>query len=156
MYGKVECNDQNGEFTIDVPIGDDLTSLRYSRCTLIDKHGRKNPNCIKSQEATTKVKVLEYGTYKGKECTKVLVQPISGKRHQIRVHLKYAGYPIVGDLNYGLDDYDTYRTMLHAYKLSLKINTKKRMFLKAKAPDPFVNETDPDWIPNKTVNPLRI
>lgn len=115
-----------------------------------------NENCVDAQECKTKVKVLEYGTYNGKECSKLLVQPLTGKRHQIRVHLKHIGYPIVGDLVYGLDDYDSYRTMLHAYKLVLKINTKQRMFIKAKAEDPFVNKIDSNWIPNEKVNELKI
>ena len=28
-------------------------------------------------------------------------QPVTDRRHQIRVHLKHAGHPIVGDANYG-------------------------------------------------------
>ena len=139
-----------------MPIGDDSNNLRYSCLTLIDKYGNKNLNCANAKKAQTKIKVLEHGTYKGKECTKVLIQILSGKRHQIRVHLKHAGYPIVGDLTYGVNDFDTYRTMLHSYKLVLKINTKERMFLKGKASDPFKTEIDPDWIPNKVVNELKI
>lgn len=30
--------------------------------------------------------------------------PLTGRQHQIRVHLKYEGYPIVGDKLYGLDE----------------------------------------------------
>ena len=44
-----------------------------------------NENCVDAQECKTKVKVLEYGTYNGKECSKLLVQPLTGKRHQIRI-----------------------------------------------------------------------
>ena len=33
--------------------------------------------------------------------TKVLLKPISGRRHQLRVHLDYLGHPIVGDFTYG-------------------------------------------------------
>ncbi len=156
VYGLIDLKDSKTEFTINVPIGDDSNNLRYSRCTIFDKHGNKNENCVNPQDAITKVKLLEYGTYKGKDCTKVLIQPVSGKRHQIRVHLKHAGYPIVGDLTYGIDDFDSYRTMLHSYKLVLKINTKQRMFLKGKASDPFKNAIDPDWKPTKTINELKI
>ena len=84
------------------------------------------------------------------------MQPLTGRRHQIRVHLKHAGFPIVGDTGYGIGDFDTYRTMLHSYKLVLRINTKQRMFLKAKAPDPFINEVDPDYRLTEIVNPLKI
>ncbi len=30
--------------------------------------------------------------------------PVTGRMHQIRVHLKYAGYPIIGDKMYGFDE----------------------------------------------------
>ena len=30
--------------------------------------------------------------------------PVTGRMHQIRVHLKYAGYPVIGDKMYGDDE----------------------------------------------------
>lgn len=50
--------------------------------------------------------------------------PLTGRTHQIRVHLKYAGFPIVGDEKYGgrktvrLDHRWCKRQFLHAAKLS--------------------------------------
>jgi len=46
------------------------------------------------------------------------VRIFTGRRHQIRVHLKDCGFPIVGDAAYA-DDEDTYRTFLHAEDLEL-------------------------------------
>jgi 23S rRNA-/tRNA-specific pseudouridylate synthase len=68
--------------------------------------------------------------------------------------MAYLGHEIVGDLRYGLDDFDSYRAMLHAYKLSIRLDTRSRMFLKATAPDPFVTQIDPDWQPVAVVNKL--
>jgi 23S rRNA-/tRNA-specific pseudouridylate synthase len=142
----------DGSFIINKPIGEDLRRLKYSRCTTTDKHANRLDYCIHPQNSITRVKVLEYGTYKGQDCTKVLVEPVTGKRHQIRVHMAYVGHEIVGDTCYGRGDFDSYRTMLHAYKLQIRINTKQRMFLKAIAPDPFVSSVDPDWRPEAVVN----
>lgn len=87
---------------------------------------------------------------------KKLIQLGTGKRHQIRVHCQFLGHPIIGDTAYGIGDYDSYRTMLHSYKLVLKIDTKRRQFLKAKAEDPFVNSVDADYVPLDVVNKLNI
>lgn len=46
--------------------------------------------------------------------------------------------------------------MLHSYRLNIKIDTKERMFLKAKAPDPFSPDVDPDWNPLEILNPLNL
>lgn len=51
--------------------------------------------------------------------TKVLLRPITGRRHQLRVHLLHAGYRIVGDVSYG-GDVGATRMMLHALRLVLE------------------------------------
>jgi tRNA pseudouridine32 synthase/23S rRNA pseudouridine746 synthase len=155
-FSGVKIDKDDGSFLIDKPIGEDLRRLKYSRCTITDRHANRLDYCVYPQHSVTRIKVLEYGTYKGKECTKVLVQPVTGKRHQIRVHMAYLGHEIVGDTCYGCDDFDSYRTMLHAYKLQLRIDTKQRMFLKAIAPDPFLTSVDPDWQPETVVNKLTV
>jgi 23S rRNA pseudouridine955/2504/2580 synthase len=63
----------------------------------------------------------------------LLCEPLTGRTHQIRVHLMHRGFPIVGDLKYGPDQEKTpimkrlssvtpgRRMMLHAWKLSLDL-----------------------------------
>jgi len=55
-------------------------------------------------------------------------KPITGRMHQIRVHLKYLGYPIIGDQVYNTKQSKKIsqklglkRQFLHAYKLKLKL-----------------------------------
>ena len=49
--------------------------------------------------------------------TKVKVTIKTGRTHQIRVHLKSIGHPIVGDVKYGGREHK--RVMLHSLKISL-------------------------------------
>lgn len=81
--------------------------------------------------ATTITNVLSFD---GK-LSLVEVMLITGRTHQIRVHLKHKGTPILGDPVYGSPswnkNYDAGRQMLHAYRLSfchpitgMKINLK--------------------------------
>ena len=43
---------------------------------------------------------------------KIIIE--NGRTHQIRVHLQYAGMPIIGDLQYGKPSNQVSRVMLHS------------------------------------------
>lgn len=58
----------------------------------------------------------------------------TGKKHQIRYQLNEINHPIVGDKKYGKTEYK--RMLLHAYKLSFKLNGKNYNF-KANIPYEF-------------------
>jgi 23S rRNA pseudouridine1911/1915/1917 synthase len=49
----------------------------------------------------------------------VEARPLTGRRHQVRVHLAHAGLPILGDSTYGRADALAPRLMLHAWRLAL-------------------------------------
>ncbi len=59
----------------------------------------------------------------------VLVQPHTGRTHQIRVHLAWLGWPIVGDTLYGKQPKESIeaagRLMLHARKLVVSTTWRK-------------------------------
>ena len=64
----------------------------------------------------------------------------TGRTHQIRVHAKYLGHPIVGDKTYGIKNqkFNLEGQLLHAYKLELTHpTTEKRMTFECKLPDYF-------------------
>ncbi|MFH0863927.1 MAG: RluA family pseudouridine synthase [Candidatus Gottesmanbacteria bacterium] len=52
------------------------------------------------REALTKYKIVKYYTLDLKPYTLIELYPQTGRTHQIRVHLKYIGFPIVGDSFY--------------------------------------------------------
>ena len=51
--------------------------------------------------------------------TRVALEPITGRTHQLRVHLASLGCPIAGDPFYGLEGDPSPRMMLHACRLAL-------------------------------------
>jgi hypothetical protein len=77
--------------------------------------------------STTIAFVLGHGTFAGEDVTKVLLRPLSGRRHQLRLHLAHHGFPILGDATYGPEDDDTPRMMLHGWKLWLRASPKEQV-----------------------------
>lgn len=66
----------------------------------------------------------------------------TGRTHQIRVHAKYIGHPIVGDKTYGYEKqkFNLSGQLLHAYKLKLvHPRTGEEMTFTAPLPDYFEN-----------------
>jgi 23S rRNA pseudouridine1911/1915/1917 synthase len=69
------------------------------------------------KEATTQYQVRKYlDNY-----TLVEVTPVTGRTHQIRVHLSAIGYPVVGDPIYGVKSTHLNRQFIHAYRLGFRL-----------------------------------
>jgi 23S rRNA pseudouridine1911/1915/1917 synthase len=80
----------------------------------------------KSRAAITTYKKLATSDLDSKKMALVEVKPITGRTHQIRVHLKAIGHPIIGDELYGekssrgcAKTLGLTRQFLHAWKLKL-------------------------------------
>lgn len=70
----------------------------------------------KGQEATTRWERVAQGT----RSSLLLCHPLTGRTHQLRVHLKEAGHPILGDYQYARVFHapcEAKRHLLHAYKI---------------------------------------
>ena len=79
--------------------------------------------------ARTEVRVLE----RREETSLVECRLLSGRTHQVRVHLSEAGYPVVGDVLYG--GTPAPRLLLHAWRLELEHpRSTERMRLEAPPP----------------------
>jgi 23S rRNA pseudouridine1911/1915/1917 synthase len=69
------------------------------------------------KEAKTEIKVLS----STEKYSYLEIYPKTGRTHQIRAHLSFIGYPIIGDVAYGgpkkVEDKDVPRVMLHAYSI---------------------------------------
>lgn len=66
--------------------------------------------------AQTRYRVLGYDAVA--DTTRVALEPVTGRTHQLRVHMSAIGHPIVGDSLYGGDaDGSAARLLLHAHTL---------------------------------------
>jgi len=134
---------------IDMPIGSEHGGMSDSDCgdTIVRKKRKAFPGAEESA-FTRIVKIKTFDSY-----TIVKALPKTGRLHQIRVHLNYAGLPIVGDKIYGKDEkfylafirdgltedllseLEMKRCALHAHKLKI-INPDTGEFVKYIAPYP--------------------
>ncbi|HSX14253.1 MAG TPA: RluA family pseudouridine synthase [Chlamydiales bacterium] len=90
----------------------------------------------KGREAITHVETMGYN----EQISLVRLKPKTGRTHQIRVHLKHIGCPILGDSIYGSEKslIQPERLLLHAYQLQFQHPiTKAPLHLSAPIPDDF-------------------
>lgn len=92
---------------IEAPIGRDAAHRKQMAITRVNK----------GREAVSEYRTLE--TFKAH--TLLEVHPVTGRTHQIRLHLAYIGCPVVGDRIYGLRHatIELKRHFLHAMRLTL-------------------------------------
>jgi len=66
--------------------------------------------------------------------TLLAAQPVTGRRHQIRVHLAWTGHPIEGDPLFGKSGSGTGRTLLHSWRLGFTAAWAGGARIRAEAP----------------------
>ncbi|WP_228285056.1 RluA family pseudouridine synthase [Acinetobacter rathckeae] len=88
--------------------------------------------------AITHWTALEHFEIDGQAVTRVELVPITGRAHQLRVHLQHLGHPIVGDTLYAslAQQQLKNRLCLHAYKISFT-NPKTAQTEHFECPVPF-------------------
>lgn len=85
------------------------------------------------QPALTKYEVLQ----KSATATLVKLTPVTGRTHQLRIHLQAIGHSIVGDQIYGKKD-KQHSLCLHCYEMSVPLYAKKdKIVVKAPLPENF-------------------
>lgn len=133
----------------------DMQERNISRQYRAIAHGQIHQACIidapiaRHPQIRTKMAVVAKGKPARTHCTPLETYPHhcyvhlqldTGRTHQIRVHMKHIGHPLVGDKTYGksqknhTDAFD--RQALHAYQLSFnQPRTEKRLAFLAPLPD---------------------
>lgn len=110
---------------IDLFIGRDphipvkMTAFDTKKAQRYIRHGHK------LRHAITHYKVIQYF----ENYTLLELKPVTGRTHQIRVHLSALGHPIVGDPLYGMPDKKHIkRHALHASDLSFELDNQRFSF----------------------------
>ena len=106
----------------------------------LEKIGERMQVVSDGQSAKTLYKVLDNV---GQKFALVEASPLTGRTHQIRVHLEHIGCPIIGDDKYygGGErikcELFTDKLHLHAYKIDLSTIYNKKVVIKASLPQHF-------------------
>ena len=111
--------------------------LNAARIDLPIQRDYKRPTTFRvepgGKESETFYKVLKSdGTH-----SLVELKPTTGRTHQLRVHMKYLGHPIIGDVIYGEETGS--RLMLHAGALEITLPGGERRTFESAMPQEFMN-----------------
>ncbi|CAH0602307.1 unnamed protein product [Chrysodeixis includens] len=94
--------------------------------------------CLHPRRAHTRALRLERGYYDNCPVSVMLLKPITGRRHQLRVHCNAIGHTILGDYTYsGCRDNMPHRMFLHATRLVLPLEQEP---LDIQTAEPFFSD----------------
>lgn len=90
-------------------------------------------------EAREAVTTWEVEERLGPYASRVRVQPLTGRHHQIRIHFQEMGHPIYGDRLYGdrQDPIQVGRHLLHASRVQLTLPDRTPLDIRARLPREF-------------------
>jgi len=149
VYGKVK--EDKGTITKSISLS---RKDHKKRSALLDKNSRKAwteyrvikryPSTSSGYKLDSEDKLLpERSVAKSKAFTLLEVYPKTGRTHQIRIHLKSIGHPIVGDKQYKFKRQvcpkNLTRQFLHAAYLKFKMSDGKIMEFKSELPTDLKN-----------------
>ncbi len=108
-YQAVVAGHLQGKGTIDIPV---IYDPEHPPLHIVDATHPK--------PAITEWQAIEHFEIQGQAVTRVQLTPITGRSHQLRVHMQYLGHPMIGDTLYASPEQQQLmpRLCLHAASLS--------------------------------------
>lgn len=117
-YAIVEGRPKLDEARIDLPI---IRDLKRPTTFRVDANGKESETYYRVLKSSGDFSLVE-------------LRPTTGRTHQLRVHMKYLGHPILGDVVYGNPDK---RLFLHAGRLEINLPGGEKRVFEAKLPNEF-------------------
>ncbi len=108
------------------------------------KRSRRDPTkmtvgWVGARKSLTRFNVVELY----EKASQLELYPITGRTHQIRVHLSYYGNPVIGDKKYSQKPIEGLRHLLHAEQISFRHpGSGKRQSFSAPLPDDFISAVE--------------
>jgi 23S rRNA pseudouridine1911/1915/1917 synthase len=126
--------------TIETMIARDPANRKRFRAIVLRKPSeRRQPSEPTGRQAGKKA-VTDYRVLReGLGVSLVALRPLTGRTHQLRVHMKYLGSAILGDVLYGKTNTNRENLMLHAARLAVRLPGDGRVHVfRAPLPVPFI------------------
>ena len=117
-YAVIKGRPKLDEARIDLPLA---RNMKRPTTFLVDPKGKASETFYKVLKSDDKNSLVE-------------LRPTTGRTHQLRVHMKYLGHPILGDIVY---DKPKDRLYLHAKSLEITLPSGERRVFEAPVPKEF-------------------
>ena len=118
-YAIITGRPKLDEARIDLPL---IRDLKRPTTFRVDANGKESETFYRVLKTDGSLSLVE-------------LRPTTGRTHQLRVHMKYLGHPILGDIVYGER---AERLFLHAGKLDIVLPGGERRVFEADLPAEFV------------------
>jgi len=118
-YAVVEGQPKLEQAKIDLPL---LRDMKRPTTFRVDPNGKESETFYRLLKTNGDYSLVE-------------LKPITGRTHQLRVHMQYLGHPIVGDRVYGKGDRE--RLFLHAGELEITLPGGERRVFRVPRPRSF-------------------
>ncbi|MDO4747349.1 MAG: RluA family pseudouridine synthase [Candidatus Saccharibacteria bacterium] len=118
-YAVIEGQPKYEQMRIDLPL---IRDKKRPTTFRVDANGKESETFLRLLKTNGQRSLVE-------------LRPTTGRTHQLRVHMKYLGHPIVGDVVYGDGEAD--RLYLHAGELEITLPGGDRRVFRVRRPQCF-------------------